>query len=167
MPKPVFVVCAVDGSVDRFTNRLSLFNILENIVIQEVPGNLPDVVQLPPLKFKAVAVWAAEEVDAGKELEHELLIDSKMAGPKQLALMPFAFSSRLHRFYISVGVGITATKQQPDQSNKKDVIIRPEGGMLHIISRVRYAGSDKWFSQEYELPIERVQIQPAPKYETQ
>lgn len=31
MPQPVYIICSESGSVDKFTNRISHFNVLEEL----------------------------------------------------------------------------------------------------------------------------------------
>src|SRR5882672_8647195 len=80
MAKPVFIVCAESMSLDKSTNHLSLFHILEGYTLSEPrlggdergEGPIPAVAPIS-LDFIGIATWAREERDT-VETEYDFVV---------------------------------------------------------------------------------------------
>ena len=147
MPKPVYVMCAHDIVQDKETNRMSIFNVVEKMVVKQFakpvsvgqmePGMLPPGLGL----LKAVAVWMKEPSDAG-EFEHEFVITSDGV-ETSVGSQPFVFADDpkklLHRFFLEFQGGLP---------------VPAESGTLIIRSRVRHSAATDCISQDYLIPVE-------------
>lgn len=88
MARLEFFIVSEDMSIDQFTNRLSLFNILEELAIPALPFVLPSAI--------AVSLWMMEAGD--DELDFQCLLRVTMPNDTQLEFTTnFKTSSRRHR----------------------------------------------------------------------
>lgn len=69
MARLEFFLAAKSASVDRFSNELSLFEVLEELRPPAVPSSLPSLV--------AVSCWLAEAEDAGQDFQ----VTIRISGP--------------------------------------------------------------------------------------
>jgi hypothetical protein len=77
MPKPVYILCADNVSIDKATNLVSVFSILERIHVEKGPSD-PKRMPNMPLRLKSIAVWRREESDpAVFDIATSLLISGK------------------------------------------------------------------------------------------
>lgn len=61
MPHLEYFLVAESVSVDQVTNRVSIFNVVEEVTIPNFPCKLPNLV--------AVAMWEAKEGDADRDFQ--------------------------------------------------------------------------------------------------
>src|SRR4051812_27635414 len=133
MPSPVFIVCSEGGSIDRHTNMLSIFDVIERIRFYATPvTQLSDAVkqgvhlagqeQTKPAAFNAirmVAVWRQEQGDAGQEFEFRTLFHVPgMKDPIVAGEGRFVFKTTLHRLLA------TLYSEMPAQSG--DLVVASE-----------------------------------------
>jgi hypothetical protein len=153
MPSPVFIVCSEGGSIDRHTNMLSIFDVIEklNFKLFDKPPSPDDThvqkSQMAGMKpmtihsLRMTAVWRRDEVDIGKEFEFRTLIqlpgvpEPVVAGEGQ-----FVFKTLLHRMIAGFHHDL------PQQSGK-----------LIVTSAIREIGSNDWIEQKYVIPVERIE----------
>ena len=138
MPKPVYVLCAENVSTDRETNLVSLFNVLERFEFTAGPQPADKIAAkiLSPV-VRAIAVWAREKGDLGKEFEHQFEIAVPGNPKNPVGPSPFQFGQDkiLHRFVLTIQLG-------PMKS-----------GALKITSKVRRKGAKSWENQSYEIQV--------------
>ena len=103
-----FFAVAESLSVDQATNRISLFNILEEIQVMKLP---PGVVAAPP-HFFAVSSWNMAPDDSGKTFCVSLKF--KMEGRDQVELgkVDFTTDRRRQRVFLAV-VGFPLPFESP------------------------------------------------------
>lgn len=138
MPRPLYIMCAESGSVDKYTNRPSLFNVIENVTvnIREMPDET--VTRIRPLNFVVVACWEREDADSPEDVfEAEAVIALPGQEPQIQKQSEFSFSLRFHRFFINI-------------EGDPPVVT----GAAKLASRVRRKGSEEWASQEYRLQFD-------------
>jgi len=139
MPKPLYILCAESGAVDKYTNRPSLFNVIEQITVnvREVP-DAKVVLRIKPLDLIVIACWEREDTDSHEDVfEAEAVIAFPGQEPQIQKQPEFSLALRFHRFFIKI-------EGDPPQ----------ETGTAKLISRVRRKGSEEWISQEYRLRFE-------------
>jgi len=141
MPKPVYILCSESGSEDKITGLVSLFNLIEKIQIVKREQNEP----VPSLSLRVTATWARGEDELDQLFEFETAAylppdnDEMMLGKGE-----FRFTMPFQR--ITMRMQGSLVFQGP--------------GMLRIENRIRRAGTDEWFRQEYPILVE-VQVPPA------
>jgi hypothetical protein len=153
MPSPAFIVCSEGGSIDRHTNMLSIFDIIEKLTFKvfDKPPQQSDVrlqeAQLAGMKpatihsLRMTAVWRREEADIGKEFEFQTFIQIPgVAEPFIAGEGQFVFKTLLHRLIA------TFHHDMP-----------PQSGKLIVTSAVRRVGDENWIRQEYLIPVERLE----------
>jgi hypothetical protein len=151
MPKPVYIVCSESGSEDRSTGLTSHFNVVEQIVLQELPpppeGKLP---VLRPLNLQISAVWASEESDS-IEIEFEF----------QMRIFVPASAEPIY------AGGGTFRFEKPRFRSLANVhgIILDRPGVFRAEARIRRANADKgsWLVQSYEILVTLLRPPPMPE----
>ena len=98
MPEREFFAVAESLSVDQTTNRLSLFNILEEIQVIKLP---PGVVAVPP-QFVAVSSWNMAPEDSGKQFRVGLKFKIDGRDHVELGSVEFATIRRRQRVFLAV-----------------------------------------------------------------
>jgi len=98
MPDLEFFAVAESLSVDQTTNRLSLFNILEEVQVMKLP---PGVVAAPP-QFVAVSSWNMAPEDSGKKFRVSLKF--KMEGRDHVELGSVEFETNRRRQRVFLGL---------------------------------------------------------------
>jgi hypothetical protein len=88
MARLEFFVVSQGVSVDKFTNQLSLFNVLEQVVTPDFPFPLPFAV--------AVSLWMKEEGDESRDFQCMLRVNLPN-GKEHEFTSNFTFSARRHR----------------------------------------------------------------------
>lgn len=145
MPKPVYIICAAGLSEDRSTNLVTLFGIVESLVVAPVP--IPDGTKVNFVKgpnnpgelgqLKVMAVWmktsAAED---NVVFEHEFVLQFDDVELPPIGRMEFTFTpdAYLKRFLLCFDGLPPMTKD----------------GFAVIRSRIRLDGGE-WMSQEYPM----------------
>jgi len=152
MPRPLFIICADSGSVDRYSNLVSVFKIIEAVQVldhkevqsafsnvgpveQSGPGDIPS----PVFKMRVVAVWICDRSDLGSIYEYEtkMLIPGR-SEPHSIAAGEFAWRSTNHRFMSDV------VAQFQDAHT----------GSILVVNSIRPKGSTQdWITQTYEIGL--------------
>jgi hypothetical protein len=148
MAKPVYIICAQNGSEDRETGLLSIFHVIEKLQMTTIPvpqpGQPPPVIQVLP--FRVFAVWMREEQDdSAQEFEFEMNLLLPPDNRRQQLLrgtLRFEQGRAFHRISVLFATPVPVT--QP--------------GMMSVESRLRRAGNgEEWRSQEYPILVEGTQ----------
>lgn len=141
MPKPHYIICCEEVSLDRDTGRVSHYFVIEKFVFTAPPvaksakksSSLDS-----PLALCVDSVWEANRDDLeGKSFEAELLLKFTSKTPIRIAKTEFQFTDRLHRHLFKIRVASTAP-----------------AGNLSVISRVRPVGTKRWLGQQFKILIE-------------
>lgn len=149
MPLPVFIICSEGGSIDRHTNQLSIFDVIEKITFRPVLPAQDGSRQVEvdagsrPLAFNSLrmtALWRQLEGDAGREFDFKTTVlvpgsaNEIMAGQGRIV-----FKTPLHRIVANY-IG-----DFPQQSG--DIVVR---------TSIKPVESNDWITQEYVIPVERL-----------
>jgi hypothetical protein len=152
MARPLYLICSESGAVDKSTNTVSAFNIIEAIQLFEHPPENPGVpveraeddppsVPQPILPLRIVVTWICDDNEMGQEFEHETRW-RRSSSPewKILHQGKFAWRTRNQRFTVQIG----------------GMQIHPETRLLLIESAIRPVGGDdnSWIRQKYEIVVE-------------
>jgi len=153
MPKPVYIVCAQSVSLDKSTNLLSLFHVLEGFTLrapsegdvsieqgEEAPAGIPTI----NLDFVGVATWEREEQDS-PETEFDFVVQVIVPWEGEARTVnegKCIFAKPFQRFMARMVLGIP---KLPEQS-----------GNIRFVSKIRRLGSQEWQSQEYRIPIKLI-----------
>lgn len=159
MPKPIYVICCDSISEDKTTNLLSLFAVLEKVIVVKTAVQSGDDVaaataigeqigRQKATETRVVAVWMKEPGDEDCVFEHEFSFiapDGKTTSHPP-PLQPFGFerSTYLQRFTLTL-VGFPVPK---------------ETCVVEIQSKVRMHGDEDWLIQSYSLLFEIVEAEP-------
>ena len=144
MPRPVFIVCAQYGTEDKTTGQMSLFGIVDKLVVSAVPpqpvGGIV-VINFPTLYV--AAKWMRNQDDDQDQMYEVTLQgiapDGKIVVDSSYDNFKFAENRPLH-----IVVMILRTPLQFTSA-----------GTLLFVGKLRRAGSDeKWLSQDYPVAIE-------------
>lgn len=143
MVRPLFIICSESGAVDRYTNSISAFSVLESVQIVKAPtldqamksGSLQSVMVLP---IKLVCVWLADAEDFGKEYSFKCQIQRPQTNQWELCGEgTFVWRSRSHRIMSDIVVGNALLNE----------------GTLFIACSIRREGED-WLTQQYEIFVD-------------
>jgi hypothetical protein len=150
MPLPVYILCATSLAVDKETNFVSYFNVVEKIEIRKMEpaqhdSSRPVVVKASSLEI--MAVWMKEQDDTPDrlfEVEFAALFPNR---PEEfiLGLVKITFSDPLYRIRV------------------KDLHLAQfwGPGILKIEARIRPAGAEAWTNrQSYPIILEDKTEQP-------
>ncbi len=128
MPQFAYALCAETGAVDAFTNRLSVFHVVETIPICRGLDRRWKPVQ--PLSFRVHAAFYRQEHDSPRqEFEGSILLF--LPGhphPLTATISPFCFTRWVHR--------VTSADMQLDHV--------PGPGLLRVEVGIRPAGGSAW-----------------------
>lgn len=150
MAEPFFIICSEGGSVDRFTNLVSVFGILESITISVNKGSdgdsngrtilSPNVKVISSFDFRVTAAWRASQDDIDEEAKYDSRITLTLPSGELLTPLErtFVFSGPLHRMI--AGVVISPEKV----AFTGDVIARAE---------IKKSADASWITQEYRFSI--------------
>lgn len=140
MPKPVYMLCAESGAVDRFTNLVSVYNIFERIQIADaIPSSgLQRAAHIGSLNIRIISVVMREDADEGRDFDFELSIHLPQENPTIMQAGVFQFKSIYHRFLVDF-VGVAKLKP----------------GNLEVFCKIKPKGDLDWLiEQEFMIPIE-------------
>jgi hypothetical protein len=144
MPLPAYLICSEGASLDREANKLTLFNVCEqlNVVSKEQIEQLLKAGRglIAPTPVRIVTVWMKEARDTSDvRFENQLLFHfPNLAEPMVISQTEFAFTSTFNRV-------MTPPLFFPP-------ITGP--GILKIESRLRRTGETDWIaSQAYYIEI--------------
>ncbi|HEY7426933.1 MAG TPA: hypothetical protein VH682_22040 [Gemmataceae bacterium] len=149
MPRPFYIVCAVSGALDKRTNAISLFGLVETIEFHELkppPDAQPGTpLVVAPLSMLIATAWLREEGDSPEQY-FEAEIVCFLPGSDEPALTvpfePFRFERPVHRLIV------WETTLSPELDMKP--------GLLRFVNRVRRAGGTEWtWEQEYVIRMEQ------------
>ncbi len=148
MPRPGYIICASSGAIDGKTNRSSMFDLLEAIVVHPKKLSLsppttaasePDLqVSADILKalfeantIRVLSVWVRDEGDTPEVVYESQLACVAPSGEDLLAIpsAQFFFTKPFHRL-IARGVPL--------------MLDYPAPGLYHFESRVRRQGETDW-----------------------
>lgn len=149
MPKPVYIVACQSCSVDKESNNLSIFNVIENVTTTKRPiENVPEgtIPVISPLAMVVVSSWERIPDDAPEtEYDFEMFFHWMPSSPggvekhDRVATASFVMTMRRHRTNVDVKPGINFAGP----------------GDFTIESRIRRRGSqDAWISQSYSIEVE-------------
>jgi len=146
MPKPVFIICSESGTVDRFTNLVSIHNVIEHLTCHagesgEKKDGAPGGLGIS--KMRATAQWSKSEGDDSRAFFHEFTISMFGSPPKVISASAFAFRTPFHRFVVDL-ILPSSTELEDAESN------------IVFTSRIRAKGEEEWISQSYTIPVEYV-----------
>ncbi len=144
MPRPVFIICAETGAVDKITSFASLFGIFEKINYRRAKEGEPQ----PAFKMMIVASWMRDpNENQEQEFENEFLIIVPPNG-REISLGKGLFS-------FSPGIEFWRPIAKFESALPID-----GSGVMQVVNRVRRSGADgEWISQSYPIIIEEL---PAP-----
>ncbi len=142
MPKPSYIICSESGAIDRYTNLVSVHNVIERILFHKSEDRQSQIPagHSPLLSFRVMASWKCDENELGEEFEFENSIDGPGVNRQILNSGSFVFKTRIHRFFVN------ASGPPP-----------PQEGTLTVTSKIRKTGdeSGEWLSQQFEIDVER------------
>jgi hypothetical protein len=147
MPRPLYIFCAASGSIDQYTNAVSLYGLIESITYTELkpPPDQPPgtIVVARPLSMRVVAAWLKEDGDSPEQtFEADLIAFAPRQDQPLITSQfpPFKFSAPVHRLIV------------PELSIPPDVDVATVRGLLRFVSRLRRAGETDWtWTQEYAM----------------
>ena len=142
MPRPVLIVCAESGAVDKLTNRLSVFDVVEKVNFQRLENPVPTAI-LPKFKMQVIAVWMRQDNDSDDDqFESEFVIVTPAHQQEASVIrMMFSFAPGKQLFR---GIAVMDSPLPIDGA-----------GRMEILNRVRKAGSNEgWITQSYPIFIE-------------
>lgn len=93
MPKLEYFVVAESVTVDQFTNRVSLFNVCDEVAVLKFPASLGQLV--------AVCSWNAEEADIGKDFQVGVVLRTS-DGTKGPFTSNFTMKGKRHRTVLAL-----------------------------------------------------------------
>ena len=143
MARPLYMICSESGVIDRHSNTVSAFNIIESIQIFEVQ-NKDDLQSaglreaLPFLQLRVVATWISDEGDRDQEYHFETRL--RLPGHDEWQVVhhgTFHWKTKNHRLISNIrGLNV-------------------EQGTLLIVNRIRRTGEEgNWLTQQYEIGVE-------------
>jgi hypothetical protein len=140
MPRPVYILCSQSNAVDKSTNLISFFNLVEELRIAKIPeGTTPPATR--PFTMRVVSVWMNTDDDMPSQLfETEFAVKfPKMEElPEELVFgrSNFSFTTLFNRL-ISPDLAI-------------ETFTGP--GLMWVECRIRRAGETEWLARQ-EYPI--------------
>lgn len=146
------MICSEFGSLDRYTNALSAYNIIEKFELStEIPATLEvklstgeiktiSAEPVPPtIRFRLASVWIADDSDINHEFEYEQRF--QLPGSEEWRIVghgTFIWKARSHRLLAAVGSRM-----------------EPVSGTLRVVTAIRRkADGAEWLQQEYAIPVE-------------
>jgi hypothetical protein len=139
MPRPVFIICAQSGSEDKDTHLLSMFNIMERIIIAPLPEGSDPLTTQPTNTLRVAAAWMRTEGDVPqKEFEHQMVFRPPSGQPPVTTeIVRFRFDKPYYR-----ATAITS-----------GFLFFAGMGILLVESRIRPVGTEEWLSQDYPILV--------------
>ncbi len=136
MPKPVYIVCSLSGAEDKATGLISLYHVLETILVIRHPDQRRDA----PTTVRTTAVWMrTEEDDPTDEYEFETGFLHPSESTAQIVKAgQFSFGKPIFRFVADITFANF-----------------PGPGVLTAIHRIRKIGEgSEWISQEFPILLQ-------------
>ena len=146
MPRPVFIICARGSVQDKDSNLLSLYDVVEKLVLIPLPkitGQSVIVVQSQP--FHSVSTWMLEP-DKGDSHEDDYALEFRLLPPDgKEAVVLQSSKTRL---------GAADENFQRITLKIESLLPFTVSGLWEFEARIRKDGSDGWISQSYPLQID-------------
>jgi hypothetical protein len=134
MPLPAYFICSEGLAVDRDLNKVTLFNVCEQLPIVLVSQLEQAGRMAAPLPFRIISVWMKEENDLPEvNFEHQIVLHFPQTPEMIIAQTPFSFTTTLHRI-------ITTPSVLPGS---------PGPGILRVEARIRRAGETEWIGHQF------------------
>jgi hypothetical protein len=136
MPLPAYLICSEGVSIDKDANKVTLFNVSEQIGI--IPKAQLEQAGLPasPLLLRIISVWMREDNDPPDiRFENQFVLHFPQTAEMIVSQAEFSFlaSARFHRIFT-----------QP-------IFVPgvPGPGLLKIESRLRRTGDADWLHRQF------------------
>lgn len=141
MAHPLYILCCNSGAVDKQTNQVSHFNVIEQLQLHQPPKGALGIVAA--LSLQVVSVWVRDSDDKSSDpFEVEIKIQRTDKTIETLHKATFTFAeAKNHRFVINLSL-----LPRPDL----------QSGEYRFDSRIRKVGTTKWIRHEYVIPVEVV-----------
>ncbi|HUT12635.1 MAG TPA: hypothetical protein VMY42_19220 [Thermoguttaceae bacterium] len=146
MVRPRFIVCSEGRSIDKITNLVTFYNVIDQLTttISSPEPKQPVFFGLP---IHLSAVWMRER-DSEKEIEYEAEIRLFSPGSEEPAVLhPDNFRFGQHRFF-----RIDALIR-PGLSGNETLKLELRDGIMRLECRIRPVGETEWLSQDYPIPV--------------
>jgi hypothetical protein len=141
MPRPVYLLCCQSSSIDQATNRISLFNVVEEIhvVLIKEQGKLP--APMIGSTLRVVSTWMREEGDDPEQpfhVEFAVKIPTPTGSPEEVVFSgaEVRFGAPFHRL-VTADIGYAYF---------------PCPGILWFECRIRKKEETDWIARQ-EFPI--------------
>jgi hypothetical protein len=149
MPRPIYLLCSQSNAVDRTSNLISFFNLVEELRISQIPEGAPPG-DPRPFFMRIVSAWMRTDGDTPSQVfETEFVVKfPKGAEPPEelvFARPTFSFTTPFHRL-------TTPDLALPGFHGP---------GMLWVECRLRRAGETEWLARQ-EYPILLIDADMAP-----
>ena len=148
MPIPVYSICADAVIDDKSTNRISLFNVFDKVIVsksaegQQVEIHPGDPVPMMPINVVLVVSWLKEESDFGHEFNAQLVIISPTKK---------TFVLNLPNTRIPNDEGKWFYRQNIKMDSLPPLF---EDGIWYFETRLRKDGENEWISQRTPFIVE-------------
>lgn len=142
MARPVYIICSESGSVDRYTNQVSIFNVIERLRFRRAEDGEPpagdSVRRSPWLQMRVISVWERESGDAESEFDYRVhLMRPGQEEPQQIGEGQFVFGDgHLHRIFMDVG--------GPPPNTEGEIVITVS---------VKKSTDQEWIEHSYTIPV--------------
>jgi len=138
MARPLFIVCCESGVVDRYTNAVSAFNIVEAVQYHEGPEAVNVEGSTPFFTLKILATWIGDDADRPHKFQHQTRI--RLPGHEWRTIYEgeFSWSSKNQRFVVDL----------------RGVPINTDGTLL-VVNAIKRADQpeSEWLEQQYEIAV--------------
>jgi hypothetical protein len=145
MPRPGYIICSASGSLDQYTNAVSIFGVIESVTVGEARPQPGGTVAVTPLSMRVIATWLKGDEDA-PDHKFETQIVAFVQGREKEVIRadfdPFVFNTIVRRFVLP------------------EVVFPPTlaipAGLLRFESRIRRKDAPEWGErQEYLIVVEQ------------
>jgi len=134
MPRPLFIICSEHMSIDRDSEFVSLFRLVEAVTFQ--PDEEQKLLEDTDLPLKIISAWMREEAD-DFETDFEFRLGRRLPTSGRFVVMKteeFRFKKSFHRFI--------ANTIFPGYDGE---------GIMWFVGQVRKKGEAEWISHEYPV----------------
>jgi hypothetical protein len=141
MAKPIYIICSEGGSEDRISGRISLYNLIEKILIQKVPPQTQGILVIKGLSIWVTTMWRREAEEEGREFEFQIQVQMPSSDDiVEIGAGAFVFNHIFQR------IGARIDNPLP---------ISAPGTMI-VRSRIRRAETSDWIVQECPIDLEEM-----------
>lgn len=156
MPSPVFIIVSGSAVEDRRTNLLSVFNVVERLVIRK---KLPDEQLGVPGQFRQVDLGESPSTHFGFSIQAVWMLEPSDP-PEGTFDAELLFTVPPHNRQVRHSMPPLEYKKGGFLVRFGAVLIGPPpcdgSGILRVAIRIRRAGEQKWFEQEYPILLESI-----------